>query len=352
MTRITLEDGQVRYFFELSIARPPNARERAVLKARLNRLTQMEQSVADARDQLQELLSNRVTAPGDVRIRHGFVRLHSPDSGADTTTRNATRRYQRPPSTRLMSPRGRSLSFFLTALFEAQMRLAPGQVATRNELPLKASNDRRGWSDYIATDAQDAAEGRIFIDVPTKKARQLQSSLIRLDTENLIRVPPAKGTHRRYEDFVLKREDARPSGDNSIYRVPEHDNEFFTVPASLFTNGWIQVLEDSELVLLLIAARMRGKHGDTPQPLPSGPRKLHYGLSRDSFEAAHRVLDYLGILDVISDYQRSADGKVDGFGDRGAQPHLLRFHPEALDRPAIPTITDTIIEQLLKAENR
>jgi len=92
------------------------------------------------------------------------------------------------------------------------------------------------------------------------------------------------------------------------------------VPSSLFTNGWIHVLEDSELVLLLIAARMRSRHGDTPQPLPSGARKLHYGLSRDSFEAAHRMLDYLGILDVISDYQRNADGKVDGFRDGAPNP--------------------------------
>lgn len=98
--------------------------------------------------------------------------------------------------------------------------------------------------------------------------------------------------------------------------------------------------------MLLIAARMYSEHGETPQPLPSGPRKLNYGLSRDSFEAGHRVLDYLGILDVISDYQRNADG----FGDRGAQPHLLRFHPEALDRPAYPATVSTITEQIAKSE--
>lgn len=339
-----------RYFFDLSIARPPNARERAVLASRLKRLAQMEQSAAAAGDRLQELLAGRATSPGDIRIRHGFVRLFVPDSAVDTTNRNATRREQRPPSTRLMSPRGRALPFLLIALFEAQMRLGPGQVAVRNELPLKAENEKRGWTDYIATDAQDATEGRIFVDVPTKKARQIHSSLIRLHTENLISVPQAKGRHRRYEDFVLKREDARPTGDNSVYRVPEHETDYFTVPASLFANGWIHVLEDSELVLLLIAARMYSEHGDAPQPLPSGPRKLNYGLSRDSFEAGHRVLDYLGILDVISDYQRNADGKVDGFGDRGAQPHLLRFHPEALDRPAYPTIVDTVTEQIAKSE--
>lgn len=339
-----------RYFFEPSIARPPNERERAVLASRLNRLAQMEKSAADAGDRLQDLLAGRPTPAGDIRLRHGFVRLFVPDSAADTTNRNATRRDQRPPSTRLMSPRGRALAFLLIALFEAQMRLGPGQVAARNELPLKAENEMWGWTDYIATDAQDATEGRIFVDVPTKKARQIQSGLIRLHNENLISVPPARGRHRRYEDFVLKREDARPTGDNSVYRVPEHEADFFTVPASLFTNGWIHVLEDSELVVLLIAARMYSEHGETPQPLPSGPRKLNYGLSRDSFEAGHRVLDYLGILDVISDYQRNADGKVDGFSDRGAQPHLLRFHPEALDRPAYPSIVDTIAAQIAKSE--
>ena len=339
-----------RLFFELSIARPPNARERAVLATRLDRLAQMEQSTADADARLQALAAGRSSPPGDIRLRHGFVRLFNPDSNADTSSRKATSREQRPPSTRLMSPRGRALSFLLIALFEAQMRLAPGQAAARNELPLKAENDCAGWTDYIATDAQDATEGRIFISVRTKKARQIQSSLTRLCDENLVSVPPAAGRHRRFEDFVLMREDALPTGDNDVYRVPEHESAFFTVPSSLFTNGWIHVLEDSELVLLLIAARMRSRHGDTPQPLPSGPRKLHYGLSRDSFEAAHRMLDYLGILDVISDYQRNADGKVDGFRDRGAQPHLLRFHPEALDKPAYPTIVDTIKDQIAKAE--
>ncbi|MFC8314205.1 hypothetical protein ACFUEJ_11345 [Gordonia sp. NPDC057258] len=62
------------------------------------------------------------------------------------------------------------------------------------------------------------------------------------------------------------------------------------------------------------------------------------------------MLAYLDVLDVISDFQRSADGKVDGFSDRGAQPHLLRFHPEALDRPAFPILTTTIREQIAKSE--
>jgi len=129
------------------------------------------------------------------------------------------------------------LPFLLIALFEAQMRLGPGQVAVRNKLPLKAENEKLGWTDYIATDAQDATEGRIFVDVPTKKARQIQSSMTRLSSENLVRLPPDAGRHRRYDDFWLMREDAFPAGDNDVYRVPEHEDSFFTVPLSLFTNG-------------------------------------------------------------------------------------------------------------------
>ena len=78
-----------RLFFELSIARPPNARERAVLATRLDRLAQMEQSTADADARLQALATGRSSPPGDIRLRHGFVRLFNPDSNADTSSRKA-----------------------------------------------------------------------------------------------------------------------------------------------------------------------------------------------------------------------------------------------------------------------
>lgn len=334
---------ELRFFPEFSIARPPNARERAILHSRLARLSAMEDSAAAATARLQALHERRSTQLESLRLRHGYVRRESADLAVDTSDRSAPDRKFRPPSTRLMSPRGRAQSFFLTALFEAQTRLEPGQAATASQLPIVAENTCTGWTDYVATDAKAATDGRIFASVPAKKGRQIESALHRLASENLVSLTASS--------FVLMREDARPTGDNDVYRVPEHEGSFFTVPLQLFTNGWIHVLEDSELILLLIAARMRFQHGDEAQPLRSGPRKLNYGLSRDSFEAAHRMLDYLGILTVISDYQRSSDGKVDDFAKRGAKPHLLRLNPEALDTPAYPTITDTIATQIRRSED-
>lgn len=340
----------MRYLFELSISRPPNTRERAVLTARLDRLAAMEHSAADATDRLRELVSGRSTTTGDLRIRRKMLRLDSPGPNVDTSDRNVTERHQRPPATRLISPRGRTPSFLLTTLLEAQMRLAPGQTATRNKLPVKAENGRTGWTDFVATDAKDATQGRVYMSVRSKKVRQIQSSLTRLATENLIHLPENKDSKRQYDGFMLKREDAARTGDNDFYTVPDDVSEYFTVPLTLFTNGWIHVLEDSELIMLLIGARFFADYGDKPHPLNPGARKLHYGLSRDSFEAGHRMLDYLGILNVISDYQRSTNGKVDGYSDRGAKPHLLRFLPDALNAPAYPTIIEIINEQLSRSE--
>lgn len=343
-------EDRVRYFFDFSISRPPTARECAVLTARLGRLAAMELSVADATERMRELVAGRTTDTGDLRLRHRMLRLHSPNPDANTLDRKVTDRHHRPPATRLISPRGRTPSFLLTTLLEAQMRLASGQSATRNELPVKAENSHDGWTNYVATDAKDATQGKVLMSVRGKKVRQIQSSLARLASENLIHLPEDDSGHRQYDDFVLKREDAAHSGDNDFYTVPDDANEYFTVPLALFTNGWIHVLEDSELIMLLIGARFRHAHGDEPQPLAPGPRKLNYGLSHDSFEAGHRMLDYLGILDVISDYQRSRDGKVDGYKDRGAKPHVLRFRPETLDTPAYPTIIDVITRQLARSE--
>jgi hypothetical protein len=339
----------MRNFFEPSISRPPTAREREVLALRLARLKAMEQSAADATTTLQQLVERRATPPGDLRIRHEFIRLPSAPLTADTTTRRGTERYERPSSTRVLSPRGLALSFILTVLLDAQMRLLPGQVAAHNERLIKAGSHQDGWTNYVATDAQVADKGQVFKTVRTKKVRHIQSGLIRLANEKLIHLPDDDRGQRDYDGFTLLRDDARATGDNDQYKVPDVDDDYFTVPLTLFTNGWIHVLEDSELVLLLIAARMRHLHGDTPQPLPSGPRKLNYGLTKDSYEGAHRILDYLSILDVISDFNRLADGTVEGIRERGAQPHRLRLRLDGLDQPAYPAIVDTIADQIAKS---
>lgn len=134
-----------------------------------------------------------------------------------------------------------------------------------------------------------------------------------------------------------------------IYRVPEKEPDFFIVPLTLFTSSWIYVLEDSELALLLITARNRHLHDDEELPLRGGTRIVNHGLGPDSFEA-HRVLDYLGLIDVRSDYRRQPDGRVADYKEKGAEPHKLLFHPDALETSAIPTFLGEIENQLAKPQ--
>lgn len=76
---------------------------------------------------------------------------------------------------------------------------------------------------------------------------------------------------------------------------------------------------------------------------------MNHGLGPDSFEA-HRVLDYLGLIDVRSDYRRHQNGRVADYKNKGAEPHKLLFHPDALEMNAVPTFLAEIENQLAKPE--
>lgn len=334
---------EARYsLFRPNISRPPTQRERAALIARRSRLQAAAASMDAATEHLRGLVDRQHLET--LRIRDEFIRLLAPDVDVDTSDRSASARQHRPPCTRLMSGRGNAIPFLLTALLEAQARTAAGHKCQSNTTPIRGTASTIGWTEYIATDAQASTNGRILTTVRDKKIRQIVSSLNRLHGENLVFLPHLDAPQGKYENFLILREDGSPSADNDAYSVP--DQNYFPVPITLFTQGWIHVLEDSELTLLLITARLRHKRGPQLEPLDATARKLHYGLSRDAFEAGHRMLDYLEIVDVVSDICRSPDGTVDSIESRGAKPHQLLFHPDSLDRPALPTMLDTFAAQL------
>ncbi|CAM5673580.1 hypothetical protein MAUB1S_11896 [Mycolicibacterium aubagnense] len=260
------------------------------------------------------------------------------------------RREHRPSATRLLSPNGIALPFHLIALLEAQARTKPGMKPGPSPLPLKGLGSKKpGWTHLVATSAESSGSGRSRSSVVDKKLRQIHSALKRLRYENLIDCPNAAAPRGKFEGFLLTMEDERRRRTNDLYRVPEHDGSYFTVPLTLFTNGWIYVLEDTELVLLLITMRSRYLHGDEELTFSGGVRTVHYGVGPDAFEA-HRVLEYLGLIDVISDYRRQSDGRVYKYQEQGAAPHKLVFQPDALENSAFPTFLTEIENQLAKPE--
>jgi hypothetical protein len=81
----------------------------------------------------------------------------------------------------------------------------------------------------------------------------------------------------------------------------------FPVPATLFTNGWIHVLEDSKLAFILMVAAYHHTMGAQPFMITAADRLQRFGMKHDGYEA-HKMLSRLGLVTVTPDGRRRADG--------------------------------------------
>jgi hypothetical protein len=175
------------------MSRPPNERECATLERRIARLRAMEASVNSALEALKRAQTEGRRRVGRVRIRSDFVYRASPAPG-DASDRRLPPRADRPPATRIMSPRGTALRLYLTALFEAQTRCSAGAHPT-NDRPLLARGEAVGWVDLLAPRAPVVSPASRYAGVSGKKLRQLQDALARLgDPEVQLVSLPGRGS--------------------------------------------------------------------------------------------------------------------------------------------------------------
>ncbi|MEU0520359.1 hypothetical protein [Streptosporangium sp. NPDC006007] len=314
-------------------------KEQERLARRHDRLGVMEQYIDGAVTKLQAL-----GRPRKVRVRSRFVHQPQPAPG-EVSDRRLPPPRDRPPSTRVLSPRGIALRFYLIALCAAQMRTKVGR-RPRNDLPLIAGGNETGWIDLIAVPVEAQHSGRFSASRSSKKQRQVISALRSLSDPSvqLVHLPNASKRSGKYEGFQLCDEGgSRSDGEVPDYVVPTMTDRYFDLPVGLFTNGWIHLLEDTELAFLMMIAHA-SLHIDPGGwvKIESGLRLLHYGLGRDAYEA-HKTLQAFGLLGVHIDEDRHDDGKVINYG-QGGQPrlHAFRLLPDGFDEPAAATIKEAI----------
>jgi hypothetical protein len=122
------------------------------------------------------------------------------------------------------------------------------------------------------------------------------------------------------------------------YEVPRASEAILILPATLITNGWLHVLEDSELALLMMVAAAIGNlpNRDGKVAIPSDTRLLQYGISRHTFADAHVVLALLNLLDV-EEVGRHEGGKAIDYENEGADLHRLQMQPDGFTQDALPT---------------
>jgi hypothetical protein len=335
--------------------RPGMARsdkERAALRRRRDRLTVMEHPMRQSTAVLRKLaLGSRQTV---IRIRPDFV-YNSRPAAVGASGRNAPAREHRPPATRLISSRGAALRTILIALFEAQVRSRPGTYPD-NSRPLFTRPEVIGWTDLVALDATASGSGPTYVSTRSKKGRQFCRTLDRLAAEQLVMLPVGKFGNI-HEGFLLMHErgfhlaDANDrwsyrygSRNNDRYRTPRRGDTTFSIPTELFTNGWIHILEDSEIALLLILAYLQAKAPGSEFTINSEERVLNFGLGRDSYQT-HTMLQRLGLA-TVTNHDREAH--AEGFDHRKfAAPLAFRYHADGLRRSGPETLIrsiDSILE--------
>ena len=258
--------------------------------------------------------------------------------GGDPSDRRVWVKEDRPPAARLISPRGAALRVYLTALLEAQARTRPGQRPGNTRPLATRPGGVISWIDLLASEAESYGQGRHRMSASAKKTRQMQNAIDRLAKEELVELTRTgePGT-RKYEGFVLMHEGGRrPHGPNMPYHVPVVPPEqAFPVPVTLWANGWLHVLEDSELAFILMMAAYHHSIGGQ-FTIDADTRLLRFGMTHDGYEA-HMMLSQLGLVTVTPDDHRRPDGTVEDFNSEGAAlPHVLGFIPPASTATASP----------------
>jgi hypothetical protein len=335
--------------FPVDASGSQNRTELAKLRKRRDRLRAKAASVGKATWSMRALASG----PGipAVYVRNEFVdmALSGVQLVGDPSDRRLSVKEDRPPAARLITPRGAALRVFLTALFEAQARTRPGQRPGNTRPLASRPGGVISWIDLLASDAEPYGKGKHYMSVSAKKTRQMESAIDRLAKEELVELTCTgePGT-KKYEGFVLMHEGGRrPHGPNMPYHVPVVPPEqAFPVPVTLFTNGWVHILEDSELAFILMMAAAHHATGGQAFTITAENRLLRFGMKHDGYEA-HMMLSRLGLVTVTPDDRRRPDGTVEEFNSgRSALPHVLSFTPAGFDRDAFTTLSAEIDRQL------
>jgi hypothetical protein len=328
----------------IDFSRPPTAKEYLKLDARLQRLDRAGQRARI--DRIYDSMGGELPATGLV-IRSGFS-FRDQGIDQDASDRSAPPRDLRPPATRLMSSRGAALRFELTLVALVQTKRKPGARAKLIEFgyEVRGTSRTRGWTDLLASDATDSNRAGVLLTARDKRARSVRNALLALSDAGLVDIAGGPGERDRYEQFVLLNErGVEVLGEAEEYRVPTKSEPTFALPNGFVKNGWLQVLEDSEIAVLLMVACAKGGWWDRGGlVVPPDVRLRNYGIHRDVYSSARKTLDWFGLLRV-DEVGRHPDGRA----ENGEQhTHRLGLRPEGFDASAVVTVIDALKGQLAR----
>jgi hypothetical protein len=241
-----------------------------------------------------------------------------------------------------------ALRFYLLALFEAQCRQRSG-TGSATRMRLHHGDGAVTWVDLVAVDAEGVRRTKETRTALDNRVRQVKGALDTLHEEGMVDVPRRDGVHE-YADFILMHEIGR--GDLAsprTYTVPKANESTVDVPVEFFLNGWIHVLQPSEIATWLmfrdLANRFPGVHAEDGVYIFGDTREEQYGLKRDAYEG-HAMLRALGLLQLSPTLKQHPDGQLTIRLPSRYDPHRFQLRDDGLAQPAMPTTLATIEKQL------
>lgn len=189
-------------------------------------------------------------------------------------------------------------------------------------------------------------DGKVYMTAQDKRVRQIHSALDSLKGAGLVELPHHARGAGKYEEFELLEESgSRAVGEDPIrYQVPKKADLTFSLPDTFVTKGWVHVLADTEIALLLMVACGVHSIETGAVAIPAYHRVQHYGLGRDAFEA-HHWLQRFGLLEVV-DIGRHSDGRSEDYEDEGASLHRLSLRLDGFEEDAVQVVRATVTGQL------
>jgi hypothetical protein len=275
--------------------------------------------------------------PAELPIRREFS-WRSTDPPVPLSDRRPPAREHRPSATRIMSSRAATLRMYLTILAVAYKTLWRPSTGP-NPLPLMGT---LGWVDLVAGRLKKQGAPRMVSTDRDDRLRTVHTALRALQAAGLVELPNDARSKGIFEGFVPLREGGLLVPSAVRFTAPTASENPMSLPSGLIMNGWVHLLEDSELALLLmVACGFDSLNADDMRPgwvaIPADRRLARYGLSRDAFDA-HRMLKRFGLLDVYDvgrydDMSRSLD-----HGKKDPQLHRLRLLREGFEASAFDVV--------------
>lgn len=299
--------------------------------ARKKAFAEVRPSAASATEQLKKFVRD---CDDPLQLRRSFSYLRSPIVNNSVSDRSAPQRTLRPPATRLITSRGMALRFVLTVLAVEQ------QSRVTRRLPIETKNaSESGWTDLVASPSRNSrATAGFYEKAKTKRRKQIKSALENLEDAGLVELGQGM---RKFEDFAPLDEGGRigRAGHSLLpYRRPGRREDVFELPGGFFENGWVHVLQDSEIALILMVKCGVGSLPDSDpevKAIGSYTRLHHYGFGRDSFSAALLPLEELGLLHIDRP-ERNPTGTHEGHAEGEKVPlYRLRILDSGFEANAI-----------------